>query len=136
MNKAKGSLWAEVRSDYFCTEISEIEGDALAFVSIDGWKTADDNEQGEVLAKVALSKHGDIIVDFHNNGARFDPKTEEAIQGAKDQLQAYYLDLQKEKSQDNIDKLIRGALDKNARETLKAMSPEKQAEMIARLQGL
>lgn len=31
----------------------------LAAVSIDAWKSADDNEEGEVLANVLLTAHGD-----------------------------------------------------------------------------
>lgn len=43
------SFWSEVRNDYFDKTIAPNEGDMLAAISIDAWKTEDDNEEGPVL---------------------------------------------------------------------------------------
>ena len=64
--------FSEIRHDYIWGPAVENGAngghDLLAAVSIDAWKSADDNEEGEVLANVLLTAHGDMIVDFHDNG--------------------------------------------------------------------
>ena len=68
--------FAEIRHDYIWGEavengLNHRAGDPLlAAVSIDAWETGDDDEEGRVVANVLLSRHGDIIVDFHDNGVR------------------------------------------------------------------
>jgi len=66
--------FSEIRHDYIWGPAVENgangDHDLLAAVSIDAWKSADDNEEGEVLANVFLTAHGDMIVDFHDNGRR------------------------------------------------------------------
>ena len=86
-------FWAEVRNHYFEDSIDPLEGDVLARISIDGWKSQDENESGEVIACVMLSKHGDILVDYRDGVARRDEMAQEAIQEAKSQLKEYYLEL-------------------------------------------
>lgn len=92
------AYWAEIRNDYFQTagNFSPDEGDILASVSIDAWKTEDDNEEGRVIACVLLSKHGDILVDYHDNVARGNEMAQEAISEAKEQLREYFMEQQKE----------------------------------------
>jgi len=86
--------WAEIRNDYFCTDFGPSEGDALASVSIDAWKTMDDNEEGRVIARVILSKQGDILVDYHDNVARGDEAAQTAISEATEQLKAHWKEQQ------------------------------------------
>lgn len=85
--------FAEIRNDYVWGPA--VEGGRsypsnkalLAAVSIDGWETGNDDEQGAVLANVILTIHGDIIVDFHDNGVRMNKQVLEAIEEAKKKLQ-------------------------------------------------
>lgn len=74
-------IWKEIRNDYIETEdsLSEHEQDAEAIVCIDAWKTNDDNEEGEVIAKVVLCKCGSVIVVYINNAARTDEYAQEVI---------------------------------------------------------
>ena len=85
--------WAEIRNNYFESGSDvdrNLEGDVLATISIDAWKTMDDNEEGRVIARVLLSNHGDILVDYHDNVARVDTAAQEAIAEAKKELETYY----------------------------------------------
>lgn len=58
----------------------------FAGVTIDAWKTMDDGEDGTVVAQVLMSAHGDIIVAWHDNGARLNRSVLEAIEAAKHDL--------------------------------------------------
>lgn len=91
-----GGYWSEVRNDYFEDSIDPLEGDVLARISIDAWKTEDDNEEGRVIACVMLSKHGDILVNYIDNVARVDEIAQDAINDAKQQLREYFMEKQKE----------------------------------------
>lgn len=85
--------WAEIRNNYFESGSDvdrNLEGDVLATISIDAWKTMDDNEEGRVIARVLLSNHGDVLVDYHDNVARVDTAAQEAITEAKKELETYY----------------------------------------------
>lgn len=66
-------------------------GDLLAAISIDAWRTDDDNEPGTVLAHVLLSLHGDIIVDFHDTGIGMEQQVRSLIQEAKNELQKVWI---------------------------------------------
>lgn len=85
-------MYAEIRHDYIWGPAvesgpkTEEDGDILAGVSIDGWKTGRDDEQGSVIVNVILTRRGDMVVDFHDNGARMDAQVKEAIDGAKEAL--------------------------------------------------
>lgn len=84
--------FAEISHDYIWGEVVEnglsrrASGPLLAAVSIDAWETGDDDEEGRVVANVLLSRHGDIIVDFHDNGARMDQQVLEHIAKAEAEL--------------------------------------------------
>lgn len=85
-------MYSEVRNDYIhgpavegCSVDPDEDG-MLAAISIDAWKTANDNEPGETVASVILSRHGDIIVDWHNNSARMLRSVRTAIKEARQQL--------------------------------------------------
>lgn len=54
------SYFSEIRNDYICTDIDKEDGDVIAYISIDAWRP--DEEQGQVIAQVFLSTHGDIVV--------------------------------------------------------------------------
>lgn len=92
--KHQKPYWAEIRNDYFCTDFLPEEGAVIASVSIDAWKTRDENEEGKVIARVLLSEHGDILVDYHDNVARANAAAQESIQEAMQQLKAYWQKLQ------------------------------------------
>ena len=87
--------WSEVRADFFETgnDFMQNEGNKLAQVSIDAWKSPDENEQGTVIARVMLSTHGDILVDYIDGVARLDSMAQEAISDAKKQLKEYFQEL-------------------------------------------
>lgn len=89
LSTAGGNYWAEIRNDYWETNIDPKEGDILARVSIDAWRTPDDNEEGAVIASVLLSTHGDVLVDYRDAIARTDEMAQEAIEDAKTQLKEY-----------------------------------------------
>jgi len=91
-------MYTEIRNNYTWGpavepgySLSEC-GDLLAAVTIDGWKTACDTEQGTVIATVILTKHGDIVTDFHDNGARMDTQVLCAIKEAKQTLKDIWAD--------------------------------------------
>ena len=90
------NMYQEIRYDYVwgpavesCRPYSEGDG-ILAAVSIDGWKTDQDDEQGEVIANVILTLRGDVVVDFHNNGARMNESVLSAIKAAKEKLRCIW----------------------------------------------
>lgn len=84
--------WAEIRNEHFVTEADMMpdEGDILAAISIDAWKTDKDWEEGSVIAHVILSLHGDILVSYHDNVARLDASAQASIAEAKEHLRAYW----------------------------------------------
>ena len=42
--------------------------DAIACITIDGYASKDDDDdEGEVIAELYLTKHGDIIISWHDN---------------------------------------------------------------------
>ena len=89
-------MYTEIRNNYTwgpAVEPGRIApecGDLLAAVTIDGWRTAGDTEQGAVIA--TLTKHGDIVTDFHDNGARMDTQVLSAIKEAKQTLKDIWSD--------------------------------------------
>lgn len=96
-------IYQEIRYDYVWGPAVESrrpyseEDGILAAVSIDGWKTARDDEQGEVIANVILTLHGDVVVDFHNNGARMNESVLSAIQAAREKLRCIWQDEKKQR---------------------------------------
>ena len=66
------------------------EEDALASICIDGFPY-DENEEGQVVAKVWITKHKDIIVDWHHNGYRMNETVLELIKEAKEKLLEEYV---------------------------------------------
>lgn len=71
-------------------EFNEEENDdALAAITIDGFPY-DENEEGEVVAKVWITKHKDILVDWHHNGYRMNETVLELIEQSKKDLKEEY----------------------------------------------
>ena len=58
----------------------------MAGVTIDAWKTCRDDEEGSVIAQVILTKHGDIVTVWQDNGARLDKGILSAIEESKAEL--------------------------------------------------
>lgn len=74
----KQSYWTEIRHD-FHEDSPAGYGDVITAVSVDGWRTPDDNAEGEVIARVFLTKNGDVVIDYINAIARTDVLAQEAI---------------------------------------------------------
>ncbi len=85
-------MYAEIRHDHMFGPGVEpgaagmYDKGLFAGVTIDAWKTMDDSEDGTVVAQVLMSSHGDIIVAWHDNGARLNRCVLEAIEAAKQDL--------------------------------------------------
>lgn len=85
--------FAEIRHDYVWGPAVEPNshsqdcGDLLAGISIDAWRTGDDDEQGVVVANVLLTQRGDIVVDFLDNGVRMNKPVQEHIAAAQRDLE-------------------------------------------------
>lgn len=67
------SRWAEIVNSYTEDTASvDKDGDIVAITSIDAYKTKNANEEGRTIAKVLLSKNGDINVMYIDDKARAD----------------------------------------------------------------
>lgn len=98
-------MFAEVRNDYQfgplflnadstartkrCMPNPDEDG-ILGGITIDAWKSADSDENGEVIATVIVTPAGDIAVVWHDNGARMDEEVLTAIKEAKETLSEAY----------------------------------------------
>lgn len=69
-------MYAELRNDYY----DEKEN----CITIDGWKTCDDNEEGTVVAFVFPER-----VVYVDNGARLNEEVNELIAEAQEELRQY-----------------------------------------------
>lgn len=89
-------MFAKIRNNYETGPLfdgSSIDAEGyLGYISIDGWRTEDENEEGQVIAAVMVTPHGDIVVDWHDNGARLNENALTAITEAKVRLQSAYQD--------------------------------------------
>lgn len=85
-------MFAEIRNDYMFGPAVEPGAsypgnpELFAGVTIDGWETGDDDEQGAVIAEVIMTVRGDIVIAWHNNGARMNEPVLNAIEEAKKNL--------------------------------------------------
>ena len=75
----------------------EVEEDAFSCVSIDG-HPEDENKSGEVVARVWITKRGDIVVDWHNNGCRMNANVLALIEDSKRILREEYQEKRHEKT--------------------------------------
>lgn len=75
------SYWSEIKNDFTETNLSLKDGDVLAVNYIDAWREGE--EEGYVIAKVLLSKHGDVMVDYVDAIARNDDLAQEVIANSK-----------------------------------------------------
>lgn len=89
-------MFAEIRNNHMFGPAVEPgvtspdEAGLFAGICIDGWKTGNDDETGEVIAQVLMSKSGDIITAWHNNGARLNKPVLNAIEEAKQALKSLW----------------------------------------------
>lgn len=61
--------------------------DAIACITIDGYASKDDDDdEGEVIAELYLTKHGDIIISWHDNAYRSNDAMKEIIAESKKML--------------------------------------------------
>lgn len=75
-------IYSEVRNDYMEGNVS---GSNVCSISIDAWKTGDDNEEGEVVAKVyGVKVYNEIVVfeDYVRNEARLSNMVKESVEEA------------------------------------------------------
>lgn len=85
-------MFAEIRNDYMYGPAVEPgvsypgNTELFAGVTIDGWETGDDDEQGTVIAEVIMTVRGDTVIAWHNNGARLYEPVLHAIDEAKKAL--------------------------------------------------
>lgn len=98
-------MFAEIKNDFFFgpfygEERDEENEGLFGGVSIDGWKTDDDDESGEVIANVLLTTEGKLIVDWHNNGARMNEEVLEAIKEAAAELKKDFAEAKEKKNND------------------------------------
>ena len=75
------SYWSEIENDFTETNLSPKDGDVLAVNYIDAWREGEG--QGTTIAKVLLSKHGDVMVDYVDAIARNDDLAQEVIADSK-----------------------------------------------------
>lgn len=86
----KQSYWTEIRHDF--REDSPVGyGDVITAVSIDGWRTPEDDAEGEVIARVFLTKKGDVVIDYINAIARIDVLAQEAIDETVKELREQFV---------------------------------------------
>lgn len=86
----KQSYWTEIRHD-FHEDSPAGYGDVITAVSVDGWRTPDDNAEGEVIARVFLTKNGDVVIDYINAIARTDVLAQEAIDETVKELREQFV---------------------------------------------
>lgn len=89
------SRFAEIRNDYWRGPLFNTTGEGYGVISIDAWKTEGDDEEGYCVADVIITRHGEIVVSYHDNGVRFDKGIEEVIREAKQILFSRYWQSQK-----------------------------------------
>jgi len=81
------SCWKEIRNTNVETTLDEkTEGAIKKLITIDAWRTDDDNEGGEVIAFVVLTLRGDVCVIYVNNVARTDFYAQGVIQEARKEI--------------------------------------------------
>ena len=85
------SYWKEIKNNHVETEFDiEIDGAIFKQVTIDAYRTDDDNESGKVIAKVILTLRGEILVVYIDYIARTDEYAQEIIQDTIATIQDKY----------------------------------------------
>lgn len=69
----------------YISEGSDTGDDTVLRYYIDAFSD-NDNEEGCVVATITKTVHGDIVVDWHNNGYRMDDTVLSLIEQAKNEL--------------------------------------------------
>jgi len=73
-------FWAEIEAEHDELDGADPKDDIVRCICIDAWKTGEPEEQGEVIAKVILTKSGDVGVVYIDNVARINAYAQEVIQ--------------------------------------------------------
>lgn len=83
-------MWSEIRNDYLETYFEDTDGDLYAVIDIDAYITLDDDEEGRAIAKVILTKSGDVCVIYIDNTARHNSLAIEKIKESVEELKNLY----------------------------------------------
>lgn len=75
-------------NNYMEETANEMENDTIARICIDGFPEGELAE-GAVIATVAITKHEDIVVDWHLNSYRMNNQVLDLIDESKSMLMAY-----------------------------------------------
>lgn len=67
----------------------EDEGDKLEEIYIDGYPENEDGE-GRVVTTIIQTKHGDVVVDWHDSYYRLQKEVLELIESSKKELKESY----------------------------------------------
>jgi len=84
--RTQDSYWAEILSDYDELEGCDPEHDIIKCICIDAYKSSDGDEDGRTIAKVILTKSGDIGVIYIDHIAYGDAYAQEVIKEVLDKL--------------------------------------------------
>ena len=82
----KNSNWVDIRTDYI-----EEEG-IFHVLHVDAWKTDDDDESGEVIAKlIGVNQNCEqhVYTSYLNHDARFDKYAQEAVKEGEKVLRTH-----------------------------------------------
>jgi len=72
--------WSEVKADFDELDRFDSGDDIVKCISVDAWRTDNDNEEGCVVAKVILTKSGDVGIVYIDYIAKTNEKAQEIIQ--------------------------------------------------------
>jgi len=77
--KMQKPFWSEIKADYDELEAQAPTDDIVKCICVDAWRTDDSNEEGQVIAKVILTKSGDCGVVYIDNIAQSNTQAQEVI---------------------------------------------------------
>lgn len=69
--------------------------DMLSRITIDGYPT-DENAPGQVVVTATVTRHGDIVVDWHHNGYRMNEAVLKELEAAKARLRELFAEKEAE----------------------------------------
>lgn len=64
--------------------------DMLARITIDGYPDPKVSDQGQVVVTATVTRHGDVVVDWHHNGYRMNEAVLEKLEAAKSRLREVF----------------------------------------------
>jgi len=78
--------WAEIKADFDEKDGCELVDDIVNCLNVDAWLTDEDDESGNVIAKVIKTKSGDVGVVYIDTIAIHDDYAQSIIKEAIDEL--------------------------------------------------